>query len=98
MDEIKNCMPYLIFEVKQMKNLKVVLALGKIAFDSVLDVLRSFGTNTKGMKFVHGNVYDTGTFKLVPSYHPSPRNVNTGKLKREDFVSLLQKVKALISE
>ena len=92
-EEINNCSEYLEFEIDSMSNLKVVLTLGTVAHTGFNKYLRKKGFDTRGKKFVHGEVYDYGKFKEVCCYHPSPRNVNTGRLSRKQFIDVLWKVK-----
>jgi len=72
--EIQNCSGYLREELVQLKNLRVVVALGKIAFDQYTRL-----TGLRGLKFGHNIVHDTQP-ALIASYHPSRQNTNTGKL------------------
>jgi len=72
--EIHNCSGYLREELAQLKNLRVVVALGKIAFDQYTRL-----TGLRGLKFGHNIVHNTQP-ALIASYHPSRQNTNTGKL------------------
>jgi len=94
-DEFANCSVYLDAEIALMKNLKTVLALGALAFKSYLDHLRAEGANVKGLEFAHGRAY---TFPEKPtlyaSYHPSPRNTNTGLLTHRMLVALLERIRS----
>ncbi len=94
-DEALNCFPFLERELKLLKHAKVVLLLGKFAFDSYVRFLReTLGLNSRGMKFSHGAVYRIeGHPALYASYHPSPRNTNTGMLTRLMFLDLLASIK-----
>ncbi|MGC8644901.1 MAG: uracil-DNA glycosylase [Thermoplasmata archaeon] len=96
-EEMDNCRDYLEFEIESMKNLKAILALGSVAFGRLKLYLKSRGYSVDSMSFVHGRRYEVGGISIYPSYHPSPRNVNTGKLRREDMVSLLLSIKREIS-
>ena len=91
--EVRNCAPYFHFELKNMKNLKTVLALGQFAFKAVLNYYSSEGINIRGLKFKNGEYVTSGDVKIFCAFHPSPRNVNTGKLSRESFIKTLRKVK-----
>src|SRR6476469_7379138 len=75
--EIKTCRQFLKSELETLPNVKVILALGKIAHDSVCDTL---GIRKAAHPFKHGAVYEVGKFKLVGSYHCSRYNTNTGVL------------------
>jgi uracil-DNA glycosylase family 4 len=82
--EIRNCRPFLERELDLLTNLKVVIALGKIAFDTYLDLLKSRGVIRSRAPFVFGHdrefVIGPGHPVLISSYHPSQQNTSTGKL------------------
>jgi uracil-DNA glycosylase len=93
-EETSNCSEYLASEIDSLKELKVILCLGQFAFNAVMrmirnkyDVPRSRGT------FGHGQVLKLGEGipVVVCSYHPSPRNTQTGKLTERMFLSVLWK-------
>jgi uracil-DNA glycosylase family 4 len=75
--EISNCSQYLISEIKILeKTTKVIVTLGKIAFDAYCRVC-----HVKDLKFGHNLIYPMHNNKsLIVSYHPSRRNTNTGTL------------------
>jgi uracil-DNA glycosylase family 4 len=83
--ELANCAPHLDEEIALLTNLRVVVCLGRIAFDSYLQHLARTGQSERKprFKFTHGAEYALpgGRF-LVASYHPSLQNTNTGKLTR----------------
>lgn len=83
-DEILNCRPYLVRELDILKNVRVVVALGGIGFDSYLSVLQGRGIiqARTPFRFGHGAVYQThaGGPLLLGSYHPSQQNTSTGRL------------------
>lgn len=80
--EIKNCQVYLEQTFSALPNLEFVLALGKIAFDSVLSTLHSLGVTIPKPRppFRHGGRSQVGPFTLIASYHPSRQNTQTGRL------------------
>jgi uracil-DNA glycosylase family 4 len=88
--EIKTCRQFLISELDAMPNVKVILALGKIAHDSVLKTLDA---KISAHPFKHGAVYEIGRFKLVSSYHCSRYNTNTGVLTEKMFHDVVAKAK-----
>ena len=90
--EIKTCRQFLVSELDTLPNVKVILALGKIAHDSVCDTL---GARKSLHPFKHGVSYDIGKFKLISSYHCSRYNTNTGVLTTEMFEDVVAKAKAL---
>jgi uracil-DNA glycosylase len=90
--EIKTCRQFLTSELETLPNVKVILALGKIAHDSVLTTL---GAKISAHPFKHGVTYDVGGFKLISSYHCSRYNTNTRRLTTEMFEDVVDKAKGL---
>lgn len=91
--ELANCAPYLDREMAGLKKLKVVVALGKIAFDAYLHHLKRLGLLSSKAPYVfkHGAKYSLpGGCVLLASYHPSNQNTQTGKLTRPMFVSIFK--------
>jgi uracil-DNA glycosylase family 4 len=93
--ELLNCFKYFKAEINYLKNIKIILALGKIAFDSIIQFYNlEYNTKLKNYKFSHGGEFILPENKiLVGCYHPSPRNVNTGRIDFKKFVSLLKSIK-----
>jgi uracil-DNA glycosylase family 4 len=98
-EEIRNCRPYFERELDLMPTLKVVVALGKIAFDNYLDVLKSRGVIRSRAPFVfgHNRQFTTGPGQpiLVTSYHPSQQNTSTGKLNEKMLLEVFRKARRL---
>lgn len=93
-EECRNCSRYLDNEWELLGNLKVVIALGKFAFDALRAQLKKRGANTRGMVFGHGVEYRLPGFPIVYGcYHPSPQNTYTGIFTSEMFRELLQRAK-----
>ena len=90
--EIKTCRQFLVSELDGMPNLNTILALGKIAHDSVLKTLDA---RISAHPFKHGAVYEIGKFRLISSYHCSRYNTNTGVLTTEMFETVVAKAKKL---
>lgn len=83
--ELLNCRGYLARELELLPSVRVVLALGRIAFDGYLDLLKAWGRCPRDRprpKFGHGVVceFDAPLPVLVASYHPSQQNTQTGRL------------------
>lgn len=97
--ELTNCFCFFKKEIKLLKRSKVFLALGKIAFDVCVKFFKHINyidTNNK-FKFSHGVTYKINSkLTLIASYHPSPRNVNTGRLDSKKMIRLLKKIKKRI--
>ncbi|BFH72806.1 uracil-DNA glycosylase [Sulfurisphaera javensis] len=84
-EEILNCSYFLREEILSLKNLRVIVALGRIAFESILLI---YGMR---IKFKHGVIIDLPDGKkLIASYHPSAQNTKTGRLKWEDWIKILE--------
>jgi uracil-DNA glycosylase family 4 len=96
--ELANCSTFLDRELKMLKRLKVVLALGKIAFDGYLGhlVRRGVLSSRSGYKFGHFAEYAMADRTiLLCSYHPSMQNTLTGKLTRDMFLQVVKRAKQL---
>jgi uracil-DNA glycosylase family 4 len=82
-EEIANCAPFLDEEIAALEDLRVIVCLGKIAFDGVVAHLMRTGQIARrgDLQFGHGVEYRIpGDRWLLASYHPSLQNTNTGKL------------------
>ena len=90
--ELINCSNYFNIELENLKQLKVIVTLGKVAFDNFL---KNYKINTK-YKFKHGERYVLPDNRiLIPCYHPSPRNVNTKIINLEMLNKLFTTAKKL---
>ena len=93
--EFRNCSSYLRAEIGLMRNLRSVLALGSLAFGAYVAYLGATGVEVKGAKFGHGAVYAfDGLPRLYASYHPSPRNTNTGLLTSLMLEEVLHRIRS----
>lgn len=94
-DEVKNCGQYLIEEIAEMKNLKIILTLGSVAHSAVLGVL---GYRKASFKFAHNVVHklDKHDILMVNSYHTSRYNINTGVLTYAMFEDVIKNIKKLL--
>ena len=97
--EKANCEVYLNKEFVILDGLKVIVGLGKIAFDAVLkNIKKKYPILMKDFPFKHGARYLLpNKIALYASFHPSPRNVNTGKLSKKMLTDLFLNVKKEIS-
>jgi uracil-DNA glycosylase len=89
--EINTCRQFLVANLETMPKLRAIIALGRIAHDSVLKPLKLKASQAP---FGHGAVHQAGAFKLYDSYHCSRYNTNTGVLTPDMFRSVFAKVKA----
>jgi uracil-DNA glycosylase family 4 len=94
-EELNNCQPFLERDLKIL-NPKVIVCLGRIAFERILKI---YGIRNSTYKFGHGAAYqfENGIW-LLCSYHPSQQNTSTGKLTAAMFDQIWQKAKSLIHE
>jgi uracil-DNA glycosylase family 4 len=92
-EEILACQGHLEAELAQLPNIRVVVALGKIAFDAWWRVLESKSLGIRPRpQFGHGAIYrPIGSPTVIASYHPSRQNTNTGKLTRSMMESVFRK-------
>ena len=92
-NELDNCFNFFNSEISSLKNLKVIVALGKIAFDACVYFYKSKYKFNGKINFAHDIVYKLpGNKFLVGCYHPSPRNVNTGRINEKKMINLFRKV------
>jgi uracil-DNA glycosylase len=100
-EELANCAPYLERELEGLKNLRVIVALGRIGFESYLNYLkrRKMIAGKREYEFRHGAEYTMPDGRiLLASYHPSNQNTQTGKLTRVMFVEIFQKARRLAED
>ncbi len=98
--EIVACAPYLDRELAALKNVKVVVALGRIGFEAYLNFLKrqGFVIAKKDYPFGHGAEYIMPNgVTLVVSYHPSNQNTATGKLNEMMFTEIFKRVRKLVA-
>lgn len=97
-EELRNCAPWLDEEIKLLRNLRVVVCLGRIAFDGLLAHAQRTGQikSRAGYTFSHGAEYTLpGGLRMIASFHPSLQNTNTGKLTRPMFLKVFQRARTL---
>tara|TARA_B100001769_G_scaffold248672_1_gene220497 strand:+ start:37 stop:717 length:681 start_codon:yes stop_codon:yes gene_type:complete len=95
-NELSNCSNYFNQEILNLKNLKIIVTLGKVAFDNCVKIYKKRFDIKEKYIFKHGQtqLLPNKTI-LLPSYHPSPRNVNTGLISEEMMVNLFLKAKTI---
>ena len=95
-NELITCSNYFIEELNFLKNLKVIVALGKVAFDNCLKIYKKKYKINKKFVFKHGKKYLLpNNITLIASYHPSPRNVNTKIISASMINQLFRKAKKI---
>ncbi len=96
-EELRNCRPWLERELDLLTDLRVVVALGKIAFDSYLTVLKERGKPGRvgDYAFGHNRLHTALVVPVITSYHPSQQNTSTGRLTEEMLMEVFQKARAI---
>jgi uracil-DNA glycosylase family 4 len=95
-EEQRNCAPWLDQEFRLLPQLRVVVCLGRIAFDGLLAWAQRQGQaiSRSNYRFGHGAEYTLPSGKIViASYHPSLQNTNTGKLTRPMFLDVFKRAR-----
>jgi uracil-DNA glycosylase family 4 len=99
-EELRNCRPYLERELELLKDLRVVVALGKIAFDAYLGILRDRGIikSRAAFPFGHHREHRIAPNRpvLLASYHPSQQNTSTGKLTDAMLTAVFRRARTII--
>ena len=95
-NEISNCSNFFNEEFLTLKRLKVIVTLGRVAFDNCINLHKNKYQIKKKFIFKHGKkILLPNGIIIIPSYHPSPRNVNTKLITNKMMVSLFKKAKKL---
>ncbi len=104
-EEIENCRPYFLKELDLLKNVRVLVPLGQIAFTQTLRSLKLKGFEIPPLSFGHGKLYSLRTPNsvrnadlrslrtLITTYHPSQQNTQTGKLTKPMFHKVFRMVR-----
>ena len=96
--EIRNCASHLADEIQALPRVRVVVCLGKIAFDGYLAYLLHAGiiTRKSEYRFAHGAEYLLPNgLHLLATYHPARRNTNTGRLDSPRFTRVFLRAREL---
>lgn len=97
-EELRSCAPWLDQEISLLKNLRVVVCLGRIAFDGLLAREQRVGSRIIRANFSFGHAKEftlPSGLKAITSYHPSLQNTNTGKLTKPMFLSIFMRAREL---
>jgi uracil-DNA glycosylase family 4 len=100
--ELANCRPFFEQEWHLMPQLQVVLALGQLAFDGCVRLMRDLGYDVPKLKFGHGVHYEITQPTSLPAkhllaaYHPSRQNTQTGRLTPEMLDAVFAQAKSLL--
>ena len=96
--EIQNCLPWLAAEIDLLPDLQGFVALGKVAFDSILRMYAAQNHHLPKPTFGHNAFYLLGEGNpwLLASYHPSQQNTLTGRLTQEMFAAVWGRASELL--
>ena len=95
-NELTSCSNYFMKELDYLKNLKVIVTLGKVAFDNCLKIYKKRFRIDQKISFKHNKKYLLPDGKiLIACYHPSPRNVNTKVVTSSMINQLFKKAKKI---
>jgi uracil-DNA glycosylase family 4 len=98
--EILNCRPFLLREIELLKNVRVVVGLGKIGFEAALNAYCDLGRieyTSKKPKFSHCAVYEFHDVAFIASFHPSQQNTFTGRLTEPMLDSVFSTAKKILN-
>ena len=98
--EFRNCRQYLLEELRLLTRVKVIVGLGRLAFDTAFDAFRVLERTalTKRPDFRHGAEYTlNGEQTLMASFHPSQQNTFTGRLTQPMFDSVFRRTEAILN-
>ena len=93
-EELKTCFKFFKEEITYLNKINTIVALGKIAFDACIQFYKeTYFLKNKDYLFAHAAKYQLPDKKiLLGCYHPSPRNVNTGRINEKKMTHLFRKV------
>ena len=95
-NELSSCSNYFVKELDYLKNLKVIVTLGKVAFDNCLKIYKKRFKIDQRISFKHNKKYLLPDGRiLIACYHPSPRNVNTKVVTSSMINQLFKKAKKI---
>ena len=87
--ELKCCEPFLKSEILSMKNLKIILVLGRLAHNSIIKL---FTDKKHRYPFKHGAIYKLDNYYVFDSYHCSRLNINTKRLTIDSLNLIIKKI------
>jgi uracil-DNA glycosylase family 4 len=97
--EMAACRPFLERELQLLRHTRVIVALGRVAFDACLAVQRAAGhpVPRPRPRFAHATVHRCAEWVLISSYHPSQRNTQTGMLTQRMFDTVFATARRLLA-
>ena len=99
-EELLNCRPYLERELALLTNVRVIVALGRIAFEQLRALWCAQGYDIPPLAFTHGADYAPAPAlpALLASYHPSRQNTQTGRLTSAMFDAVWERAQTLLEQ
>ena len=95
-NELTSCSNYFVKELDNLKDLRVIVTLGKVAFDNCLKIYKKRFKIDQKISFKHNKKYLLPDGRiLIACYHPSPRNVNTKVVTSSMINQLFRKAKKI---
>ena len=95
--ETANCRPYLLRELELLKRLRVIVALGRLAFDAAIASVGLEDRSSRRPKFTHAvEAQLRDGITLIASFHPSQQNTFTGKLTEPMFDRIFNRARAIV--
>lgn len=89
--EMDNCACFLEQELRILQNVKVILCLGRIAYESICRIL-----DIRHERFGHGRTFTHEDYTILASYHPSRQNTQTGRLTWRQWQCIFKKARSLL--
>ena len=97
--EIAACHSHLVAEAAALSRVRIIVGLGRIAFDAAWRLLADRGIVIRPKPlFAHDAAYEAGGFTVIASYHPSRQNTNTGKLTPPMMEAVFRRARAAINK
>jgi uracil-DNA glycosylase len=104
-EEIENCRPFLMREVELLNQLRVVVALGRLAFDATIGLIglvepasEDGSTRVRKPKFAHcAEAALRGGITLIASFHPSQQNTFTGRLTEPMLDRVFERAREIVT-
>jgi uracil-DNA glycosylase len=95
--EIANCRPYLLRELELLESVRVIVALGRLAFDAAIAAVGLLESYKRRPQFGHATECElSGGIALIASFHPSQQNTFTGRLTEPMFDRVFSRAREII--
>jgi uracil-DNA glycosylase family 4 len=95
-DEVASCRPFLLDELRLLSRLRVIVALGRLAWDNLLDIYRLAPRSAHPFAHLAAVPPTPSRPTLLASYHPSQQNTQTGRLTREMLQAVFTRARSLL--